>query len=65
MTQPPKCRKCGSAALRATSSQQFRQIKGHRRQVADVECLVCGHTWWSVHPAIRALARAADKARTA
>lgn len=59
----PKCRKCGSEALKATSSQQFRQIKGHRRQVADVVCLVCGHSWWSVSAAVRKLAREADKAR--
>jgi RNase P subunit RPR2 len=59
----PACRKCGSSALRATSSQQFRTMKGKRRQVADVVCLVCGHQWWSVHPAIRKQAREADKAR--
>lgn len=64
-TNAPRCRKCGSTTLTATSSQQMRTIKGRRRHVSDVTCDHCGHSWWSVHPAIRALARKADRARTA
>lgn len=32
--QPPKCRKCGSTDLTATSSQQFRVIEAKRRRHA-------------------------------
>ena len=59
----PYCHVCGSTDLTATSSQQMRVVKGRKRQVADVACDCCGHSWWSVHPAVRAMARAADKAR--
>lgn len=61
----PECRRCGSTALTATSSQQYRYVKGYKRLLADVTCDGCGHSWWSVHPAIRAMARKADEARTA
>lgn len=61
----PTCRKCGSTSLTATSSQQYRQIKGKRRQVADVVCNQCGHQWWSVSPVVRAMARKLDRQRTA
>lgn len=59
----PRCHKCGATTLTATSSQQMRIIKGKKRQVADVACDHCGHTWWSVHPAIKKAARALDAAR--
>jgi hypothetical protein len=62
--RPPKCRKCGSTDITATSSQQRRTIKGKLRAVADAVCNHCGHSWWSVHPAIRKLARELDKDRT-
>lgn len=64
-TITPKCRRCGSTKISATSSQQFRMIGGKKRQVADAICTNCGHTWWSVNPAIRKLAREADAKRTA
>ncbi len=60
---PARCHKCGRTALTPTSSQQMRVIKGKKRQVADVACDYCGHTWWSVHPEIRKRARALDQAR--
>jgi ribosomal protein L40E len=63
MTTTPKCRKCGSTDIRATSSQQMRRINGKKRLVADAVCGNCGHTWWSYHPAIRKLAKQADAAR--
>ena len=59
----PTCRKCGSTDLTATSSTQFRMIGGRRRQAADVVCNNCDHTWWSVNPRVRAMAKAADAAR--
>jgi uncharacterized protein with PIN domain len=59
----PKCRRCKSTDISATSSQQFRVIDRKRQQVADAVCNECGHTWWSVNPVIRALARQADTAR--
>jgi hypothetical protein len=59
----PKCRKCGSADIRATSSQQYRRINGEKRLVADAVCNNCSHSWWSYHPAIKALAREADAER--
>jgi hypothetical protein len=63
MSRIPKCRKCGSTDVSATSSTQYRSMDGRLRQVADAVCGRCGHTWWSVSPAIRKLARDADKAR--
>lgn len=65
MTTPPKCRKCQSTDISATSSQQMRKVKGVQKLHAEAICDHCGHSWWSVHPAIKALARKADKARTA
>lgn len=59
----PTCRMCGSAKLKPTSSQQFRVIDGKRRQVVDVACNACGHTWWSVRKVFRAAARKLDAAR--
>lgn len=61
----PYCHHCGSRTLTATSSQQFRIVKGKRRQVADVVCDRCSHSWWSVHPVVRAMARKADAERAA
>lgn len=49
--------------MKATSSQQYRQIRGVKRQAADAACDNCGHTWWSVNPAIRAQARRLDVSR--
>lgn len=67
MRQPatPKCRKCGSTKIKATSSQQMRRINGQQRLVADAVCDGCGHSWWSYHPEIRKLAREADAQRQA
>lgn len=59
----PKCRECGSSDLTATSSTQYRVISGRKRQVADVVCNSCGHTWWSVNPKLRAQARQLDAER--
>ena len=66
----PTCRQCGSTAITVTSSQQMvldrrKGMEGRKRQAADAICEHCGNQWWSVSRAIRALARAADKARTA
>lgn len=61
-TITPKCRKCGSTDVSATSSQQYRTIGGKKRQVADAVCDRCGHTWWSVNPEIRRQARRMDAA---
>jgi hypothetical protein len=63
MTQPPKCRKCGSDQITATSSQQQLKVDGVKRLHAEAVCGNCSHTWWSVHPTIKRLAREADKAR--
>lgn len=59
----PKCRECGSTDISATSSQQIKMIGGRKRQAADAVCANCGHTWWSVNPVIRALARKQDVER--
>jgi hypothetical protein len=61
----PKCRKCGSTNLKATSSQQMRRLNGRQRLVADVVCNGCDHSWWSHDKRILAMARAADAARKA
>jgi hypothetical protein len=62
VARQPKCR-CQSTKITATSSTQFRTIRGKRRAVADAVCGSCGNTWWSINPAIIAMARAQDKAR--
>lgn len=63
----PYCHVCGSRNFDVTTSTQFRTVKGKRREFADVICLnpKCRHQWWSASKVIRALAHAADKARTA
>lgn len=61
--RPLFCRECGSRNVSATSSQQYRQVRGKRRQVADIVCDNCGHQWWSIHPQARALARQEDAKR--
>lgn len=61
----PTCRECGSSDISATSSQQYRMIGGRRQQAADAVCNECGHTWWSISPVIRALARKLDVERRA
>lgn len=60
----PKCRRCRSTNLRVTSSTQFRQVHGKSREVADVVCDGCGHTWWSIAKGLRALAHIADAKTT-
>lgn len=59
----PQCRACGSTDITSTSSQQQRRIRGRTRQTADAVCNACGHTWWSVHPVVRAIARKLDVER--
>lgn len=61
----PRCRKCGSTDITATSSQQMRARDGKNRLHADAVCNHCGHQWWSIAKAVLRLAREADKARTA
>lgn len=63
--RPLQCRECQSTDVKATSSTQFRQVRGKKRQVADVICQNCGHSWWSVHPMARQQARQQDLARDA
>ena len=61
----PKCRKCGSTDITATSSQQYRTFAGKKRKVADAVCGKCGWSWWSRSKAVLRLAREADQARVA
>ena len=64
-SRPLKCPTCRSTDLVATSSEQYRTVKGKKRLVADVECMTCGHAWWSVSKIARRMAREADAERVA
>lgn len=64
-SRAPKCRNCGSTDIEATSSQQMRRIRGKKRLVADVVCMTCEHSWWSVNKIALRMAREADAEREA
>lgn len=60
---PLFCHNCNSRAVKPTSSEQMRKVRGELKLVADVVCSSCGHSWWSAHPIALEKARAMDKHR--
>jgi RNase P subunit RPR2 len=58
---PLYCRRCRSADVRVSESQQHLRYRGKRRLHADVRCTHCGWRWWSRHHVALTASREADK----